>query len=98
MNARTWDGASLMLPWSAEQVSAHEWIVVDCESAGLVHLHAAFGVQAQREHIEEQAHAIVLAVNSHAALVSLAERVAAHFEGTDAPLGIEARATLELVK
>lgn len=41
---------------------------------------------------------IVRAVNAHAALVELAERVAEHFANTDAPLGIAARAALKLAR
>ena len=42
----------------------------------------------------EDAALIVAAVNLHADFVALAEKVAAHFEDTDAPLGQEARALL----
>ena len=42
----------------------------------------------------EDAAFIVRACNAYGVLLALAERVAAHFDGTDAPLGEAARATI----
>lgn len=55
--------------------------------------------QCGRQGTEEQknnAAFIVRACNSHEALIALAEKVAALYEDTDAPIGEQARAALKL--
>ena len=58
---------------------ASEWVYMD-------------GVPAMQAH--EYAKEIVHTWNTYPDLLALAEAVAAHFEGTDSPLGIQARVAI----
>jgi len=91
------------LPWEHYAASTNG-LDVDCANVGCIQgagwnialVFADGGIG--RDGGKANAAFIVRAANAHANLLALAESVAAHFAGTDAPLGVQARAILAKMK
>lgn len=74
------------LPW--KHASGADFILKDKTGADVL---SCYGGASEAR---KRAAFVKRCVNTHDEMIAILERVAAHFEGTDAPLGIDARAAL----